>query len=303
MEVCIQTASWYREDDPEWSFRYIKECGFDSIDYAIDYFLTDMEILEGHIGDFLSQSLSQLLIYYKPIKEAAQKNQVTFSQMHAPFPMYIDGDEVLNQKLFDVAEKCCRICEFLNCPILVVHPCTCPDKEQEKAVNLKLYKSLLPVAKSCGITICLENMFTYQNGHLMEAACADVDEVCWYIDTLNGFAGRDIFGFCLDIGHANLMRKNLREYIKRLDSRLKILHIHDNDGMVDAHVIPYTQAGKGCVNWEAVLDGLKKIQYRGAISFEPYGGIDRLPLDVQPEGLKLMSAIGKYFRKEILAEA
>ena len=300
LEICVQSDPWYKESDPEWSFRYIHDCGFEAIDYNIDDFMSYSDLKAGNWNGFFSQTIEELQELYRPAKEAAKRHNVRFSLMHAPFPLYIENREDINDYLIMSVDKCCALCQFLECPALVVHPYTHPDKETEKEINLQMYRRMMPSAKRYGVTLCLENMFEKKNGHFIEASCADVAEVCWYIDTLNEEAGEEIFGFCLDIGHANMLGRNLLHYIKGLGKRLTTLHIHDNTGDADAHLIPYTQnVPGGGVDWNGFIEGLREIGYEGPLSFETFRGIRILPDEVKTDGLRLVSSIGRYFRKRI----
>ena len=60
-------------------------------------------------------------------------------------------------------------------------------------------------------------------------------------------------GVCFDIGHANLWGKApLAEWVTGLGSRIKYLHLHDNDRTWDKHL----SAGRGTVDWAAVFAAL-----------------------------------------------
>lgn len=261
LEICVQSGNWYKENDPEWSFRYIRECGFEGIDYNIDQFLSYNDLINYKLTKFFDQSVEELLVYYEPIKESAVHNNIKFFQMHAPFPLYAENRADMNDYLIMSVEKCCAICKFLGCPALVVHPFSHQDKVIEKKVNLQMYRRMIPGAKKYGIKLCLENLYICCNGHIIECACTDAGEACWYIDTLNKEAGEEVFGFCLDTGHANMLRRNIREFIRALDKRLTILHIHDNTGNVDLHMLPYTLTNAGGINWEEFVLGLRDIGY------------------------------------------
>jgi len=299
LETCVQSGSWYNESDPDGSLRFIRSCGFEGIEYNIDIFLRPRKRLEGESYPFFDKSIEELRTYYQPMKEAAERNQIKVCQMHAPFPLYVEGREDMNEYLIDVVDKCSAICQYLECPTLVVHPITHSSKEKEREINLQMYRKMIPSAEKYGVKLCLENMITSYKGHIIEGACADVGEVCWYIDTLNAEVGKEIFGYCLDIGHANLVGRNIGEFIKYLGKRLVSLHIHDNMGDKDSHLIPYTQDNPGGVDWDGVIDGLQSVGYTGVLSFETFHGIDLLPDEVKTEGLKLVRAIGQLFKRRI----
>jgi len=146
-------------------------------------------------------------------------------------------------------------------------------------------------------------MFAWDRGRAIRRACADADETCRYIDTLNEMAGEELFGFCYDVGHATIMSCNIYEDLKILGKRVKLLHIHENDGVCDRHCIPYTyKAGgnKNVTDWEDFLRGLKEIGYEGPLNFEIFASLLDVPNELVPEMLKLVNAIGRYFKGRLL---
>lgn len=285
-------------------FKLLSDCGIEAIDYNMDHFLSTPMLKKGEVNDFWDQSLEALYAHFAPTKEAAQRHGVRFSQAHASFPLYLEGNDAVNDYLIMVMEKTIAVCAFLDCPAVVAHPATLADKALERRVNLNMYRRLIPAAKQYGVKVCLENMIERRSGKYREGACGTAAEACWYLDTLNAEAGAEVFGFCFDVGHANLSAKNLREYLRTLGKRLTILHIHDNDGKQDLHLIPYTQVLNGQEEhgtpWEDVIGGLRDIGYRGTLSFETFRGVRCMPEPVRPAALQLISAIGRYFRARIL---
>ena len=99
---------------------------------------------------------------------------------------------------------------------------------------------------------------------------------------------------------------NIKNFILTLGNRLTCLHIHDNNGKNDLHLMPYTNAdtweGKLVTDWNGMLEGLKEIGYKGNISFESYMSFNHFPAEVHPEALKLLSAIGRHFKNKITEE-
>jgi sugar phosphate isomerase/epimerase len=74
----------------------------------------------------------------------------------------------------------------------------------------------------------------------------------------------EITGFLLDTGHANICGENITDLIYEMGSRLKVLHLSDNDGIKNLSLIP----GKGNIDWSAVIAALEKIGYRGSLDLE-----------------------------------
>lgn len=308
LKVGIQSAAWYDRENPDASFAFIKECGFEAVDFNIDHYLPVPKLAKSEEAptSFFDKSLEEILEFFTPLKNAAEKHGVAFSQMHAPFPIWYKDKDALNEHVMMALEKCIEVCAFVGCPAIVVHPVARTTKENEIAKNLELYRRLIPVAKKTGVKVCLENLFVKFNAHMVESACADVSEACYYIDTLNAEAGEECFGFCFDIGHANLMGRKVKRYIKALGNRLTCLHLHDNNGIYDLHGLPYTQVcmgtGELLSDWEGMIEGLREIGYQGVLSFETFRVMRHFPRDLWPELLRLIAATGHYWARRIDAE-
>jgi len=79
--------------------------------------------------------------------------------------------------------------------------------------------------------------------------------------------GSNKLGILLDIGHMNLNGEDFKETIEtiaRLENVPFHIHIDDNYGDADAHLIP----GEGRINFSPLVKALKKIDYQGFISAE-----------------------------------
>jgi sugar phosphate isomerase/epimerase len=117
------------------------------------------------------------------------------------------------------------------------------------------------------------------------------------IDRYNAIAGKECFGLCLDTGHLNLLKLDMRWYIPILGKRIKAVHIHDNDGMADRHKAPYT----GTLVWKDFYSALKEIEYNGDLNFETYHQTSTGDTDEELilPWLELICKIGRYFKKKI----
>lgn len=73
---------------------------------------------------------------------------------------------------------------------------------------------------------------------------------------------------CLDVGHANVTHENNIDIIRTLKGKLKAIHLHDNDGIVDSH----EQLGKGNIDFKRIFKSLKKINFDGYVIIEPQAG-------------------------------
>jgi len=70
-------------------------------------------------------------------------------------------------------------------------------------------------------------------------------------------------GVCLDVGHAFLLG-DLVDGIEALSGHLVTVHLHDNDGRVDEHLVPFD----GSVDWPPALMALQKLGYADRLIFE-----------------------------------
>ena len=309
LRVGVQTGGgWYNREDPDSSFAFIKSCGFDDIDFNIDHYLSPATLAKSEDAptSFFDQSVEEILEYFTPVKNAAEKNGLRFSQMHAPFPIWIKDREDINDHIIMAIEKCLAVCAFVGCPAIVVHPIGRTDKNDEIETNLMLYRKLMPAAKKYKVVICLENLFKTVNAITYEGPCADAKEAVWYIDKLNEEAGEKVFGFCFDIGHALLTKKNVKQYLLTLGKRLTVLHLHDNNSIFDCHMAPYSYIGNGkgfICDWEGFIEALREIGYRDTLSFETFRVNHVLPKELWKPALTYISTIGRYWSDRIEAPA
>ena len=75
LKVGVQSAGWYNKNDPLGSFEYIKECGFESIDFNIDHYMSTGKLVKEGIsssGDLNRASLA----YVKASEQAAAMRRI-----------------------------------------------------------------------------------------------------------------------------------------------------------------------------------------------------------------------------------
>ncbi len=299
MKTAVQSAPLVSKFGIDGAFRMIHKAGIDGVDFNIDTELPGSNIINGQPSWLFSKSDEEILEFARPYKEAGEKYGVYFHQMHAPFPSYVQNDAG-NDIVMDAIKKCIMVCGYLGCKNLIVHPMFLGydaklDPRTEWDVNIERYSELIPAAKRYGVTICLENMFTGFRGKMYAACCADMDEANRYINYLNSLAGEKVFGFCLDVGHALLVGKEIYSTIMELGDNLTTLHVHDNDGRNDQHLFPYM----GICDWDRFCKGLKDVGYKGAISFETFNAMNVIDDELAGDALNLLGAIGRLFVKRI----
>ena len=293
LEIGVQTSRWYDEQKPFESMQFIKECGFEAVDYNISN-LFNSTFDENNFTSFFDKSEKELQEYFKSMKEAAREYGITFSQAHGIGMVYYKGEDRKNEYLMEVTDKMIAACAYLECPMLVIHPWTgwLVRMENEFETNMQIYRRLMPAAKKYGVKICLEN---YPH--------SIAEEACEYIDKLNAEAGEEIFCYCYDVGHAEMGKQDIYHDITTLGKRIKAVHLHENNGAADTHLMPFSQvneAGNGlAMDWEAVIKGLREIEFDGALSFETFNAIKIIPQRMKRAALLFINEAGQYLRERM----
>jgi len=92
-----------------------------------------------------------------------------------------------------------------------------------------------------------------------------------YIDEVNS----EQLGICLDTGHLHLANaqgktaQSQREFIVKAGRRLKALHIANNNGICDLHLLPFN-CSHG-IHWDEVVRALIDVGYNGIFNLEISG--------------------------------
>lgn len=113
---------------------------------------------------------------------------------------------------------------------------------------------LLPYCGERGVRICLENLFDVPEDELLGA---------W--DRLFARYPASFLGICLDAGHGYMTwRERLPEIALRYRERIFAVHLHDNCGTMDAHLLP----GEGGVPWPELMAALAQTPYELPLTLE-----------------------------------
>ena len=119
LKVGVQSVGWLDKSNPIPSFQYIKDCGFESVDFNIDHYLSTSKLLkEGIYPTVFDKPIEEVLEVFKPFKEAAEMAGVGFGQMHAPFPVWFKEQDEINDHIVMALDKCFAVCEYVGCTFL-----------------------------------------------------------------------------------------------------------------------------------------------------------------------------------------
>ena len=154
--------------------------------------------------------------------------------------------------------------------------------EERFARNLAVLKRIEAYVKGKGIRICLENLGGF---------VSNVEMLLRFMDELDP----DCFGICLDTGHLHLCGdRDQRRFILAAGDRLHALHIADNDGSRDQHLIPY---GIGRVDLTEVIAALREIHYEGLFNYE-IPGERHAPMPILAYKLEYIRKCYEYLMQE-----
>lgn len=309
LKIGVQTKNIVKDDNPAAGFKLLSEAGFQCADFSLNSYLLNSLLYKDQVNDFFDKSVSELEVYFKPHKEGASNAGIGINQMHMPYPIYIPtiSCEVNDYLRTQVAPKSMAVCDYFGCRNIVVHGFKLArylgSEEAQWKCTEEFLDTIAPMAKEMGITICIENLYETIGGHIVEGPECNVRKVVERIDRFNEKYHEQVLGFCFDTGHANLVGLDFESFLTTLDYRLKVLHMHDNDGIADLHQIPFTftktRENRPSTDWEGFVRGLRRIGYEQVLSFETAPVLSSFPKELREDALKFIARVGKYFIDEI----
>lgn len=308
--IGVQTKNVVEDADPTSGFALLKEVGFTNADFSLNSYLLNTDLYRDTLNKFFDKSKTELEQYFEPHKRGAKENGININQMHMPYPIFIPtGKKFVNDYLVNhVMPKSMHICDFFECPYLVVHGLKLArylgSEDLEWQQTEEMLDFIAPMAKEMGITLCIENLYEGIGGHLIEGPCCNIHKVVERIDRFNEKYHAEVLGFCFDTGHANLVGLDFEKFITKLDYRLKVLHIHDNDGIADLHQIPYTfsksRENTSSTDWNGFLNGLNNIKFNKVLSFETAPVLTAFPNEMKKEVLSFLVKIGQHWETKLI---
>lgn len=249
------------------SLRTLALAGFDSVDYNLyKYSVRDP------ISPFWQMSDEEHIRYAKDLKTVADEMGIIVGQVHSPYPTYFPSNDKIEQVLA-FQKRSIQIANILASPYIVIHPNVPPEAktpdevEQAVELNMQYYKRLFEDLKRYGVQVGIENMFNWDwdVDKPLPTVASTAECMAYMVDTLNNMCGEQLFVACLDTGHAVLTGGgDPARMVDILGSRLKLLHIHDNDGKRDRHYRPFS----GVIDWEKFAKALVANNYQGVLSLE-----------------------------------
>ena len=131
------------------------------------------------------------------------------------------------------------------------------DHDEQRNTTLELLSPFVEHANRVGLDVVVENMRVQSGKMQCHRYCMTAEELCDLADTLG-------IGICWDFGHAHLSGLKQSKALALVGDRLKVVHVNDNGGIEDDHVLPFS----GQVDWKDAMHGLALTGFDGPFNFE-----------------------------------
>lgn len=221
--------------------------------------------------------------FLKKTRKVIDDLGIKVCQIHAPYGDKFDlanfNDKERENALQEM-EKWLECCYVLGSPILVIHVGgglgvgNSYEWQRVKELNFGSFSRLARKAKGLSVKIAVENLYdrvARKGGRFYGSLMSELKEIIEHVGTGN-------IGICFDTGHANIQELDLSEAIIEAGKSLLAVHLGDNDGKEDQHLLPYG----GTIDWKKVMVALREIKYSGSILLEgktPPAPLDSLAFD------------------------
>ncbi|MBQ9952289.1 MAG: sugar phosphate isomerase/epimerase [Clostridia bacterium] len=275
------------------------QAGFDTIDLSLHPMTDEAQVF------MQTASHQQVFDHYAALREYAQGLGLTFSQIHAPLrPAYYADQTEYNENYYQTQERSVVACAALGTPLAIFHMLQPPlERYSEKyqregeALNVEFFGRMMPLLEKYGVQVCIENLFgitTLPTDDYDYSLNSRTQDVMHIIDSYNALFGKDRFAACVDTGHAFVMGQDPAQMIRTLGSRVRALHVADNNGRQDQHNAP----GQGKIDWTDVLGALKEVGYQGSFSFEADGFALAFGKEGSADALEFLCRLGRRMTRQ-----
>ncbi|MDD5679088.1 MAG: TIM barrel protein [Kiritimatiellae bacterium] len=210
----------------------------------------------------------------------AADHHLAINSFHAIREYVTVADARARRRMIDLTKANADAAAMLGTAIVVIHAGLPAGVERSRGEAI-LYETIAELADHALTMPC---RFGWENG----APGLTAGEHLAWIRKFNPGS----LGFVLDAGHAHVDR-NLDDYLGGAGLRLAGLHLHDNHGNKDEHLLP----GRGAIDWDHFMAGLAQTGYMGPLMLEACNGFHG-PDQVVPGFLKEAMAALQRLREK-----
>jgi len=230
------------------------------------------------------ENLNQVIEQRREIKKICDGEGLKMANFAVLLPDVISMEKKVREKAFEYYERGVETAAYLGSPYtwidsyfppLEVQKGVVPTEElvygQEFRVRVpesfewqKFWNSFIEA-----ITYCNRVAKSNGIGLLVEPRVGEVVSNCDAMLRMLEQVNDDNLGVILDIGHQHAQKELIPLSIEKLGPHMKYVHIADNDGRDNRHLVP----GNGTVDWDEVFRLLKRRDFDGYYSVD----LEQLP--------------------------
>ena len=240
-------------DNIEKELADIRSLGYECVDFQC-FCHTENMFFDGSVRD-----MNKLL---RRVRIAAANAGIEISQTHGPWrwPPQDSTQEERDERFEKMVRSLAGTAE-VGCADMVIHPIMPfgdnqnPDPDRFMALNREFFGRLIAEAEKYGVVVDFENM------PMPALTLATPKQI---LDFVKEFES-PFFRVCLDTGHCAVLKVDPGEAVRMTGRQyLRVLHVHDNNGVSDFHWLPET----GVIDWGNFSRALHDIGFAGTVSLE-----------------------------------
>ena len=187
-------------------------------------------------------------------RDMARDYDLPLLQCHLPLDSDLSVPGSSRDKQLDYLKRELELVMLMEIPVSVIHA-----RMENSGNENRIAEALLELCdflKGSDCTIALENLFH------CDTRAKDLISLIALADN------HPKLGICLDTGHLNWTGGDPVEFLEDAGDLVTALHIADNTGIGDYHMLPLS---RGTVPWRAFMRKLKSIDYKGIFNYEASG--------------------------------
>ncbi len=185
---------------------------------------------------------------------------VCFTPEQCFYPVNISSPyEKEREESIEYMKKSIDVAAMLETKMMVITPgYAVKDGTNKKKAWDRLVETLRELAmyaEGKGVILAMEPLTLYET---------NLVSTLYDLEALLEDVGSEHLKGMVDTGHANVTKESAIEYVRRLGKNLVHVHVDDNDGSADSHLIP----GRGTFDFKSFISVLKASGYKGYLSVE-----------------------------------
>ena len=243
------------------SFRKIESLE-NTITNLVELGINNIE-LSGDPSNFYSKSMLELFNTFSISVLGVTGKWTSSKEMKSPILLTSDPHILSYSKNY--VKECIKICNFYGGSIFNIcllsdyelkidwNHAMIPNKEKKKLLkrSISILSELTDFSKDFGVYLLLEPLNRYSTPF-----CCNTADAIFVTSNLNN----DYFSILLDTYHMNIEEKDFSDSIIKSKKFLKHIHFSDSNRKMP---------GFGHINFDSILNTLKKIYYNDYIGLEP----------------------------------